>query len=243
MEIVCVISVVISLICIVFVITYRNQIRSLNNQIKYINEHETNMMLTREMNLREINEFVDNLNELIEKNNKKQLEVQRKDEKLKEVITNISHDIRTPLTSLNGYFELLDNTQNIEKRKEYSSIIRERILCLKEMLEQLFTYTKLQNGEYRFEIEKIDIKEKFIGILLEFREEFKKADIEPIINLPEEQIFLDSNSMAFTRIMQNIIKNAIVHGEKYFEAQMEIIDLKDGKYVKIIVKNDACNIE
>ena len=118
MEIVCVISVVISLICIVFVITYRNQIRSLNNQIKYINEHETNMMLTREMNLREINEFVDNLNELIEKNNKKQLEVQRKDEKLKEVITNISHDIRTPLTSLNGYFELLDNTQNIEKRKE-----------------------------------------------------------------------------------------------------------------------------
>lgn len=243
MEFVCVISVIISLICIVFIILYRNQIKDLNRQIEYINRHETNMRLTREIGLPEINEIVDNLNELIELNNKKQLEVRKKDEELRETITNISHDIRTPLTSLNGYFDLLDNTSDIVEREKYSLIIRERINCLKEMLEQLFTYVKLQNDEYKFEFERMDIKEKFIGSLLEFREEFKRIHIEPVINLPEEQVFANVNSMAFTRIMQNIIKNAIVHGEKYFEANMIIINSDNKKTAMIIVKNDAENIE
>lgn len=243
MEIVCVISGIVSLVCIIFLILYRKQIRSLNTQIKYINEHETNMMLTRELGLKEINELVESLNKYMEINSKKQLEVRKKDEQLKEVITNISHDIRTPLTSLNGYFELLDNTQDIEERRKYASIIRERINCLKEMLEQLFTYVKLQNGEYKFEFEKLDIREELIGTLLEFREEFNNADIEPVINLPEISVNVSINRMAFARIMQNIIKNAIVHGEKYFEVSMEIINKDESRYVDITVKNDVKNIE
>lgn len=243
MEIVCVISGIVSLVCIIFLILYRKQIRSLNTQIKYINEHETNMMLTRELGLKEINELVESLNKYMEINSKKQLEVRKKDEQLKEVITNISHDIRTPLTSLNGYFELLDNTQDIEERRKYASIIRERINCLKEMLEQLFTYVKLQNGEYKFEFEKLDIREELIGTLLEFREEFNNADIEPVVSLPEISVNVSINRMAFARIMQNIIKNAIVHGEKYFEVSMEIINKDESRYVDITVKNDVKNIE
>lgn len=212
-----------------FIILYRNQIKDLNKQIEYINKHETNMRLTREIGLSEINEIVDNLNELIELNNKKQLEIFRKDEELKEAITNISHDIRTPITSLNGYFELLDNTTDTEEREKYALIIRERINCLKEMLEQLFTYVKLQNDEYEFEFESLNIKEKFIGSLLEFKEEFKRVNIEPVINVPEEPVLANVNIMAFTRIMQNIIKNAIVHGENYFEANMKIINSDNKK--------------
>lgn len=71
---------------------------------------------------------------------------------ISDTYTNLSHDIRTPLTSLDGYFQLLEQSEDAEEQKHYMDIIQERIHSLKEMLEELFLFTKLKNESYHLEL-------------------------------------------------------------------------------------------
>lgn len=217
------------------VILYKRQITSICRQIQFINEKDSNLQITRDLGSKEINELVDTLNNMIRKSRIEKLKTEKKDIQLKEAITNISHDIRTPLTSLNGYFELLEETEDREEKSRYLGIIRERIVCLKDMLEQLFTYVKLQNGEYVFELEEFDIDKELCGILVGFYEEFKKKNIQPKILIPEKAVHVNLNKMAVHRIFENIIKNSIEHGEKYFEFLVTIYNDRIG----IAVRNDV----
>lgn len=220
-------------------ILYKRQIASICRQLQFINEEKSNVPVTRELGSKEINELVDTLNDMIKIGRIEKIEMEKKDVRLKEAITNISHDIRTPLTSLNGYFELLEETEDKEEREHYVGIIKERITCLKDMLEQLFTYVKLQNGDYVFELEEFDINKELCSILVEFYREFKKKKIEPQIVMQEEAVNVRLNRMAVHRIFENIFKNSIEHGEKYFKFLMTVFKDK----ICITIKNDVKNPE
>ena len=71
---------------------------------------------------------------------------------ISDTYTNLSHDIRTPLTSLDGYFQLMETCEDQEEQRRYMKIIQERIGSLKEMLEELFTFTKLKNDSFHLEM-------------------------------------------------------------------------------------------
>lgn len=236
---ICIICIITAILGIIRISLYKRQIASICRQIKYIIENESNVPVTREVSSKEINELVDTLNNMIKGGKNEKIEMEKKDIRLKEAITNISHDIRTPLTSLNGYFELLEETEDKEEREHYVVVIRERIACLKDMLEQLFTYVKLQNGDYVFDLQEFDINKELCDTLVEFYEEFKKKNMEPQILLQEEPVNVCLNKMAVHRIFENIIKNSIEHGENYFKCSMTIYRDK----VCIIVKNDVKNPE
>ena len=101
---------------------------------------------------------------------------------LKETITNLSHDIRTPLTSLDGYFQLLQQSDSEEERRKYVGIIQSRISSLKEMLEELFTYTRLQDADYELEMERIDFGKCAYDTVFSFYDEFQNRGIEPQVD-------------------------------------------------------------
>jgi signal transduction histidine kinase len=218
---------------------YKRQIVSICRQIHYINKEKSNLLLTRDIATKEFDELIEEINKMMIKLRDDRNIIENKDKELKETITNISHDIRTPLTSLNGYFELLRNTDNEEDRERYYNIIKDRINSLKDMLEQLFTYLKLQNGEYKFEMEEIDVCKELTSILVGFYGEFKKCGIEPIINIPDEKVIKELNQLAFRRVFENIVKNSLEHGKSYFELTMENND----DNVIITVKNDINDVD
>lgn len=222
---------------IIFCILYKRQVASICRQIRFLNEEETNLLVTGDIGTKEFHELISEINDMILKSRESRNIIEKKDRELKETITNISHDIRTPLTSLNGYFELLQSTENEEEREKYCVIIKDRINSLKDMLEQLFTYVKLQNGDYTFECEKLDINTEITKILVSFYEEFRKYGIEPVINIPEESMVKELNQVAFRRIFENIIKNSLEHGRNYFEFDMQYDDEK----IVFTLKNDIKN--
>ena len=139
-------------------------------------------------------------------------EYRQKDERLKEAIANLSHDIRTPLTSLSGYFDLLCDCEEEQDEERYQQIIRERIRTLETMLEELFTYTKLQNDAYVLELQKENITKIVCDNILSFYQEIKKRKIEPDIRVEEDNVWIWGNQTAAARIIQNIIRNALLHG-------------------------------
>lgn len=203
---------VISLVFIVLFIAQRRQIRKICRQLAFIRNEKSNMRITSDTPLREINRLIDELNSLVKKYREIEKLSEIRERELKSTITSLSHDIRTPLTSLDGYFQLLNQAQGEAEREKYSKVIQTRISALKDILEELFTYTKLQNSEYELPIEKVNLNKTVCDSLLLFYEELKSRGIEPQIKLPEEPIFINGNEEALHRTFHNIIKNALEHG-------------------------------
>lgn len=224
---------------IISMVLYKRQVASICRQIRFLNKETSNLLITKDIGVKEFEELISEINNLIIRAGENRHIIEKRDDELKETITNISHDIRTPLTSLSGYFELLQNTENEEERERYSEIIKDRINSLKDMLEQLFTYVKLQNGDYTFEMEELDINNEISKVLISFYEQFRRNDIEPVINISEENVTKELNKMAFRRIFENIIKNSLEHGRNYFEFNME----NDKERIIFTIKNDIKNGE
>ncbi len=191
---------------------YRRQVKNTCRHLAFMEKNKTNLRLRGELDFRELNELADSVNQLLDDSDRLKHEVLQSGQELKDAITSISHDIRTPLTSLDGYFHLLSEAQTDEEREQYISVIRGRIDTLSCMLEELFTYTKLQNEQYSITLSKIDIKKCVLDTLFSFYNDIEERGITPEIDICEERVSIIGNTEAMGRIVQNIVKNALEHG-------------------------------
>ncbi len=214
---------------------YRRQVKQTCRQLAFIKENDTNMRLQNMGGFPELDALREEINEVLEQTRKLNRETMRNEERFKETITNISHDIRTPLTSLDGYFQLLQETESEEERERYVTIIKERISGLKEMLEELFTYTKLQNRSYELPMEKLDFGKCVYETVFSFYDEFTNRNIEPEVEFTEDACPVWGNKEAFRRILQNIIKNALEHGCGRFMLRLE----KTEEQVRFLCENEV----
>lgn len=126
----------------------RWQMRKLEEQLRFVQDKQSDGMLVSDIRILGIGKLTDSLNEILQKQRSNRLEWVQKEKRLVQTYTNLSHDIRTPLTSLDGYFQLLEDTEDAKERTRYLQIIQERIHALRDMLEELFTYTKLESRSY-----------------------------------------------------------------------------------------------
>lgn len=156
----------------------------------------------------------DRLNDLLELRRKEKQYYQEKETLIADTYTNLSHDIRTPLTSLDGYFQLMEACENVEEQRRYLNIIHERIHSLNEMLEELFMFTKLKNESYRLELTSCCINRILKEAVFSYYDDWVRREIQPDIQITEEQLYIDGNKQGLSRIIQNVIKNGLDHGEK-----------------------------
>lgn len=197
---------------IVILVLFVRQIKEICRRLAFIRTHRTNMRLTSQQPFRSTGRLIDEINFFLEETAEERLELERESSGLKESLTGISHDIRTPLTSLSGYFQLLTQTEDEEERERYSDIIKARIGSLEAMLEELFTYTRLQNGDYQVEMSRVNFTRCVIDILLAFYGQFTEKGLRPQVDIEEAPAYIYGNEEAVRRILQNIVKNALVHG-------------------------------
>lgn len=172
-----------------------------------------------------------------------------KSERMKaELITNVSHDIKTPLTSIINYVDLLkqENIQD-EKAREYIEILENKSHRLKKLTEDLVEASKVSTGNISLNLEKINIVELIKQATGEFEDKFKKRKLEPIINSEQNEI----NIMADSKYMYRIIENLYSNISKYaLENSRVYVDIKMSKTepvpnVQIEIKNiskDKLNI-
>ncbi len=216
-----IVATVVALIVSGVLAAYRQQVKKTYHRLAFLKEHKTNMRLTSDLPFSELNNLIDNINDVLDLSRDIQRVSQQSEDGLKETITNLSHDIRTPLTSMDGYFQLLVQSDSEKERQHYIAVIQNRITSLKDMLEELFTYTKLQNESYELAVESLDFGKCVFDTVFSFYDEFQKKDIEPKIDFCEGHLFIAGNHEAIRRALQNIIKNALEHGQKkiVFELQ------------------------
>lgn len=138
------------------------------------------------------------------------------EDSIKKMISNISHDLRTPLTSMLGYIELVlnDNTLSEEEKRKYIEIVYNKGNHLYSLMEEFFQVSKLESKDVKLDIRKVNISEIIRQNIISFFNELKKRDMEPQINIPEEDIYAFGNEKAVNRILSNLINNSLKYGSE-----------------------------
>lgn len=148
---------------------------------------------------------------------------QQGDLELKEAVTNISHDLRTPLTAISGYLDLLEGEDKSETVKRYLSQIQNRTEVLKNLTEELFRYSVVTSSQ-ELKLERIDVVRALEESLLSFYAVMQERGIRPDIRLPEHPVYRVLDVGATGRIFSNIISNAL----KYSDGDLSIVMKEDG---------------
>lgn len=218
---------------------YQRQVKDICRQLAFLIKNDSNMLISREIDLGGIGWLVDVLNELLAIRRKEKREYQEKEKMIADTYTNLSHDIRTPLTSLDGYFQLLETSSEEETRTRYLKIIQERINSLKEMLDELFTFTKLKNDSYQLQLSRCCLNRILKETIFSYYDEWMRLGITPDISITEELLYLNGNPQGLRRIIQNIIKNGLDHGKN----QIKIVLADEQNQIILKISNQVLHPE
>lgn len=169
-----------------------------------------------------------------------------KSERLKtELITNVSHDIKTPLTSIINYVDLLkqENIQD-EKAKEYIEVLDNKSQRLKKLIEDLVEASKAFSGNIKINKEVLNVKELLNQVTGEFEDKFNSRGLKIISKLPEETVYIKADSRYLYRVLENTYSNVAKYAEENTRVYVDCI-LEEENIVAIYVKNiskDELNI-
>lgn len=167
---------------------------------------------------------------------KERLKLQHGDIELKNAVTNVSHDLRTPLTAICGYLDLLEQEPLSEKAQCYLAVIRERTDTMRELTEELFRYSVVVGTVEKLSTEPVCLNDILEQSLAGFYGTLSEHGIVPDIEIPEQPIMRVLDKNALPRIFDNILSNAA----KYSDGDLTVKLLQDGT---VIFENSAKELD
>ncbi|MBQ6887857.1 MAG: HAMP domain-containing histidine kinase [Lachnospiraceae bacterium] len=219
---------------------YRAQIKHITEELSMLEEEDTNYRLSSYCAVGKTEELIKKANDIIEKYRETGIKLKKENVAYRESITSISHDIRTPLTSAKGYIQMMQGEKvSQEKRAEYAEVVERRLDDVMDMLNQLFEYARIEAGEMAWESEVLNAGNLFAETLSMFYDDFTKRGCEPEVEITQMPCRILGDRHAFVRIVENLIKNALVHGKGGYRMALQF---EEG-YVVLQVSNRTDSIE
>ena len=168
-------------------------------------------------------DLVAQINRLLENQRKVKVDYRRSEISSKKMLSNISHDIKTPMTVILGYLEIM--RLNSSGENEMLLKVEQKAQRVMELINQFFTLAKLEAGDTEIEISKIDVCEACRENVLDFYELLTQKEFQVQVDIPEEAVFVRGNKDALQRILFNLISNVVRYGS-------------DGKYMGMFLRSD-----
>jgi signal transduction histidine kinase len=212
------------------------QVKSLINQLRDINENKTEGKLTIGLLNKRIEGLTLKINETIQLKKQSEAGKIRLENDLRKTIANMSHDLRTPLTSITGYIQFLksDNLSEAE-RKEYIEVAEKRAKSLEGLLNDFYELSLIESMDYKLQSEKINIKRIVEDAALLRYADFMSKGITPVIELPKENVYVSGDGKAYERVIENLLGNTV----KYAKDRVSVSLHTDNNKVIIKVSNNV----
>lgn len=183
------------------------------------------------------------LNQVIDEYQENSRQFKKMEASMKRMLTNVSHDLKTPLTVIAGYMEMLQNLPeiNVRERTRLLQQVNAKTLELTTLINTFFELARLESGDKDIPLEKVNLTEICKKSILLFYDWIQTDGIETFIDLPDKPIFINGNVEALNRVLNNLISNALHHGEDgkiiglklvYDEAQVYLEVFDKGKGIK-----------
>lgn len=215
------------------------QIKSLINQLTDINENKTDSKLTIGLLNKKIERLTLKINEIIQLKKQSEASKIKIEKDLRKTIANISHDLRTPLTSIIGYIQFLklDNISEAE-RSEYVVIAEKRAKSLESLLNDFYELSLIESMDYELQSEKININRVVEEVVLEKYADLMNKGINPTVEIPKENIYILGDGKAFERIIENLLGNAVKYSKDRISISLQVE--KNKAFIK--VSNNVDNL-
>ena len=212
----------------------KKEIRRTTKKIQDIESEKSNILINKEYDDKDMNKLIMQINILLKSINNREIMICEKNNSLQKMITNIAHDLRTPLTSALGYIDILKNKQlSDEENEKYISIIEERLYNLSYLITNFFEFSKIISKDEEIELKKqnvIGILEKSIS---NFYDDFSKSNRIIELNTDFNKVEIMTNTQLISRVFDNLIINAYKHSNSNL-----IINLKkENNKVQIVFIN------
>ncbi len=198
---------------ILYLILLKKAIRDINRDLVEKNADDTNTMLSVSFYDHSVCALANTLNEQLISLNEKRLRYENGDAELKKAVSNVVHDLRTPITAISGYLDLLDSESMSEDAARYLAVIRERIEALRSITEELFCYSVTASSPKPLVLEDVDICAAMEQSVAGYYSLLCEKNITPKIDLAKTPVVRLLDKQVLTRIFENIIHNAVKYSD------------------------------
>ncbi len=233
--IICIVLIIVIIFLLIKIALMRKSMGEIASSLDNILDGDTNAVITVSSVDGSVRKLAARLNKQLRGLRARRIRYENGDREFKEAVTNISHDLRTPLTSISGYLELLSQEEKSETVEKYLDIIDNRTQTLKELTEEFFRYAVIL-AQDEITLEMLDIKAVLEESILSFYGAMNEAGIVPELSITKNSVIRQSNRAALSRIFGNIIGNAL----KYSDGDLSVELSDDGQ---VTFKNHAHNLD
>ena len=214
-----IILLIVSIFLIIKLCIIKHSIKEIEKAFTYILKSDTNNIITISSSDKDIKNLAININNNLIDLRKQTIQFKSGNQELKKIITNISHDLRTPLTSIKGYIDLVLKESLSSKQKQYLKIIEKKANEITELTNQLFEFSKLMDVD--IEKEECCINEILEETLLGYYNIFKEKNIIPKVSICNKKIYKLVNKISIIRIFENILSNVTKYSSGDFKVTMK----------------------
>ena len=218
---------ILAVVIVILAIKIRMMQKSMDEICACVSEHlssDTNQLITVSSSDKHVRHLASEIARQLTELRRQRRQYISGDRELKEAVTNISHDLRTPLTAICGYLELLEAEEMTDNTRRYVEQISNRTEALKALTEELFRYSVISSVS-DLSYEKVNVGRVLEDTLISFYGAFEQKNITPTISLPDSVIVRSLDKSALSRIFGNIISNAL----KYSDGDFSVIMTETGE--------------
>ncbi|WP_297288928.1 sensor histidine kinase [uncultured Flavonifractor sp.] len=238
-----ILSILLGALCIgllVWIWTQRQALKGAARQMKQLEETDSTARLRLAVPNRPAEELLEQVNRLLELRREDRALWLDRERSLRQQIANVSHDLRTPLTSILGYLQLMEDPSLPEReRQEYLSVVENRARALQNLITGFYDLSRLEGGEYPLERESVNLYTSLSGLLAAFYNDFTDRGFDMTVELEENLPPVWADSGGVLRIFTNLIRNALDHGR----GKMTVRLYREGDQIVSLFANETDELD
>lgn len=221
---ICILLVILILILVAHLCFLHKALRRVAFDMEQIEEQpEQNRQLKSIYGLHSLEQVLQRINLLYTARQKERIHYQRREQQLRQEIENISHDLRTPLTSILGYLDLLqDEDTSPKEREEYHEIIRKRAKVLQGFIQDFYEISRIEADDYPLVLTSIPVQSTVKEAIVAYYLDFERRNIQVEVSLEETPCYIIADKIQFDRILNNLIQNALKYADQQFTIRQSL---------------------
>lgn len=198
----------------------KGELRKVKAELGSSRKQSYNRQITVSLFDRDLSNMVVELNDNLDYQKRLKLQAEQAEEQLKKSISDISHDLRTPLTVINGNLQMLYKEEISKKGQEYLQICLEKSTALKTMINDFFELSVLESDHTPLELKQVDVTGVLMQFLVDNEAVIRANGLTPEINIPEKAVWILANEQMLVRIFGNLLNNVIKYAKDTFLTEL-----------------------
>ncbi len=215
--------------------------RSLKHAVKQLRELQPDLQTNRQLRFhcpdKHLEELLEEVNLLLASRQSERILHERKEEQIRKQIADITHDLRTPLTSMLGYIELLrEEGIHAEEAADYLNVVKKRCEALRALIAGFYDLSRIETGDYPVLMQRVDLQLLLKRVLADFYTDFIAGGFHVEVDLQETSHYIMADEEVVTRIYMNLLQNVVKHGQNKLHVFQ---GMKEGDWVTVISNETA----